>query len=455
MTSECSYCENYCTLPDNGVTVPGVTTPHLPRSPVTGVRFRCSDPHLQDGFDRAVPEALGRVRTEDPGAMPSYWAGLTDRPMFYSRDVAHQVLGAHLLGLDRENAAMLRHFAASATEARRFYPLWAFTFDGEPAALDYVDDTRFVRETPAAFEVAEKSIEQYLWTGDDRYLTDPAFTAYYANLVREFVPLHDVLGTGVAGEQDTRDIFAGSPSYNEAREASGMQVAGDGIASQWAAVTAIAAISTDPELSGEARAAAERLRAHFDRDWWQESAGRYLTGISRERAYREFAFEPSWFPAVKGLLAPGKRAEAHLAFLDHSLAESPPDNIEAFTYLPEAFFAYRHDATAIRWIRHLIDSRARYPEVPFTLVSHLCTGLTGVKPQYDGSLETRSHLAEGWVEVSGLPYRSMSVSVRHDGHEQTTLALRGGDRPLRWTAHVGERTVEQMIEPGGTATVRA
>ncbi|MEU3985978.1 hypothetical protein AB0F77_38980 [Streptomyces sp. NPDC026672] len=398
---------------------------------------------------------MSRVRSDDPGAIPSYWAGLTDRPMFYSRDVSHQALGAHLLGLDRENHSMLRHFAASATAARAYYPLWAFTFDGAPAAIDYVDDTRFVRETPAAFEIAEKSIEQYLWTGDDRYLTDPVFLDYYRNLVREFVPRHDILGTGVAGERDTRDIFAGSPTYNEASDAAGMQVAGDGIASQWAAMTAIAAVVPDPALAEEARESADRLRAHFADGWWDEAHGRYLTGVSADRAYTEFAFEPSWFPAVKGLLPRGERAEAHLAFLDASLERRPPVNIEAFTYLPEAFLAYDHDTTAVRWIRHLIDSRSDYPEVPFTVVSHLCTGLTGVRPRPDGALETRSHLADGQVEVTGLPYRSARISVRHDGRESTTLTVESGTEPLRWVAHVGGRTVSRLVEPGRSTTVGA
>lgn len=375
--------------------------------------------------------------------------------MFYSRDVAHQSLGAHLLGLDRENFSMLRHFAASATAARAYYPLWAFTFDGEPAAIDYVDDSRFVHETPAAFEIAEKSIEQYLWTADDRYLTDPVFSSYYRNLLREFVPRHDILGTGVAGEQGTSDIFAGSPTYNEASNAPDMQVAGDGIASQWAAATSIAATCRDKELAREARESADRLRAHFEDDWWDEAGGHYLTGVSARRVYSEFAFEPSWFPAVKRLLPEGARARAHLAFLDDSLQRQPPRNIEAFTYLPEAFFAYGHDAMAIRWIRHLIDSRAPYPEVPFTLVSHLCTGLTGINPRYDGALETRSHLADGWVEVAGLAYRSMRVAVRHNGHESTTLTLESGNEPLHWVAHIGNRTVTRLVEPGHSTTVGA
>jgi hypothetical protein len=443
---------------EQSVTVPAVRSTDLDGNDsaiAPSLGFACSDPELRDGFAWAVPEALARVRTRDPGAMPSYWAGLTDRPLFYSRDVAHQVLGGHLLGLDAENAAMLRRFAASATEPRGFYPLWAFGFDGRIAEIDYRDDTDFVRETPAAFEIAEKSIEQYLWTGDERYVSDPVFLAYYDNLVRRFVPLHDILGTGVAGERDTRDIFAGSPTYNEAKWAPGMQVAGDGIASQWAAMTAIASAVPDTDLAGQARASADRLRAHFEAEWWDEERGQYLTGMSGTRRYTEWAFEPSWFPAVKSMMSPGARAEAQLAYLDRSLGQRRPENIEAFTYLPEAYLAYGHDATAVRWIKHLIASGSAYPEVPFTVVSHLCVGLTGARPGHDGSLETRSHLPDGWLEVTDLPLRSHLVSIRHDGAEQSTLTVRRGDTPLRWTARVGGQTLVRSVEPGEAVTVRA
>src|SRR3954452_21459730 len=90
--------------------------------------FPSSERVLDEGYAWAVQRALGWVQYGDD-IVPSYWAGLTDRPMVYSRDVAHQALGAHLLGLDHENHAMFRHFAVSATPSRRWYPLWAFHFD--------------------------------------------------------------------------------------------------------------------------------------------------------------------------------------------------------------------------------------------------------------------------------------------------------------------------------------
>jgi hypothetical protein len=417
--------------------------------------FRSSDAALDAAFDWARQESLSFVRTGRRGELPSYWAGLQDRPMFYSRDLCHQAVAGHLLGLDVENYVMLEAFARSATARRWYYPLWAFLFDGTPAAVDYRDDDEFVREVPAVFEIAETSLRLYLWTGDRRYLTASPFAEYYANLVRGFLPGHDVLGIGVAGEQGTGDIFAGSATYNESGAGTSMQVAGDGLACQWAALNAIASLVPDVQLAAEARQIAELTQALFLEGWWEEPGGHYLTGLADGRRVTDFGYEPSWFPAVKGLLPAGPRAAAHLSFLSREIAKAPPANIEAFTYLPEVYFAHGHNDTALDWVRFLYESRSDYPEVPFTLVQHLCLGLTGLSPQLDGTVTSRSHLPGGWVEVSGVACGSAVLAVRHDGPATSTLTVIEGDQPVRWVAHVGTHTVQQTVHPGESVRVSA
>src|SRR5438552_15270727 len=152
-------------------------------------------------FAWARQEALSWVQTGKPGAtIPCYWAGLTTRRAFYSRDFAHQTVGAHLLGLDTENLAMLRAFAASATAARKWYPLWSLGFDGRIFPVDYHSDTNFVREIPAVFELTQKGVGLYRWTGDRTYVTDAALFGYYRNSVNAFVSAHDRNHNGIADE---------------------------------------------------------------------------------------------------------------------------------------------------------------------------------------------------------------------------------------------------------------
>ena len=110
--------------------------------------------------------------------------------------------------------ATARAWAASATSARRFYPLWSFGFDGSIFRTDYRSDTDFVREIPAVFELTEKGVQQYLWTGNRAYVDDSRLFTYYRNSVNAFVTAHDDNRNGVADEDGTGKIFQGVASYN-------------------------------------------------------------------------------------------------------------------------------------------------------------------------------------------------------------------------------------------------
>jgi hypothetical protein len=387
------------------------------------------------------------------GYLPSYWAGLTDRPMFYSRDLAHQLLGAHLLGLDDENLSMLRHFAASATEARGWYPLWAFHFDGTPAAIDYHSDDHFVREIPAPFELVEKAVEQFRWTADERFLHSAELARFMQNTMTVFVDAHDPRHNGVAGERGSGDIFVGTATYNEVAKPPYLQVAGDGIASQWAAHRALGEIGG--EGAGWHRERAQQLDDVFSGEWWLPAEGHYAAGFTAAGPAAQFGLESSWFPAVKAIMRADDRAEAQLRFLASAVAANPPANIEAYTYLPEAFLRYGWDETALRWVRFLAESRADYPEVPFTHVAHVAAGLTGIEPgPRPGSVSTRSHLPAGeWLEVRGVAIGDSVIGLRHDGREATELRVAAGPG-VSWAATWDDQTVT-TVEVASGSRVRA
>lgn len=418
----------------------------------TDVRFSSSHRDLSDGFSWAVARSMQWVQQDAPVA--SYWAGLTDRPMFYSRDLAHQAVAGHLLGLGVQNRAMLTCFAESATSRRRFYPLWAFLFDGTPAGLDYESDDYFVRETPAPFELVETLLALSRWTGDDSYVVGDVFDSFIRNITYKFVGLHDILGVGVAGEAGTADIFAGSPTYNEGSLAPGLQIAGDGIASQWAAMNAVRNLHPSDSLREFAGREADRLQALFESDWHDSSLRRYVTGFGSDGAIADFAYEPSWFPLVKGLVSDDRRAQSQLDFISREVAAAPPHNIEAFTYLPEAFLRYRRDEEGLHWIRHLINSRADYPEVPFTIVSHLAVGLSGLRLVAADGIATRSHLADGWMEAADLPWADGHLTIRHDGYE-ASVVRNNRAIPLRWRAEFPTGVVEMVVNPGEESRVAA
>ncbi|MEU7457458.1 hypothetical protein [Streptosporangium roseum] len=397
--------------------------------------------------------------------LPSYWAGYAHRSGFYSRDFAHQFAGAHLLGLAEANLTMLRRFAASATPEHGYHPVWAFNFDGSYLAIDYRGPDDFVREIPVVFELVERAELGYRWTGDRAYVDDPVLRDFYRHATGEFVTRHSAGGLVARGTGG--GIFQGVASYNEL-SGEPLAEAGDGIAAQYRAYLAMAALSRAGGASGAAfeRRAAE-LKRHFNETWSGRGTG---SGMVRAytvdgRAMTGWGRENSWFMPLKGIIDDGPRNDDYLDFVD-AQASGPgrPENVEALTYLPDTFFRHGRDDTAWKWMREIFAVRDRphvagglngdYPEVPFTLVGQTVEGLLGVRPDAPDAVTTRSRLPEGvdWLEVSGIPLGDGHLAVRHDRHASTLTNL-SSHVTYRWTARLpGGRTRVQHVPPGRAVT---
>lgn len=387
--------------------------------------------------DERVPSGTGE------GTYTStYWAGYAHRSGYYSRDFAHQLAGAHILGLDAQNKAMLRSFAASATAEHKYYPVWALNFDAKTyLAIDYRSPTNFVREVPATFELVEKANQAFRWTGDRAYLDDPAFWDYYQRAVKEFVELHDgLLPNGIA-EGTGKGIFQGAASYNEVG-GEPLAEAGDAIGAQYQAYRALAAMALDrhdPRLSAEWAKKARDLKRYFNETWSVKPGTAELV-----RAYTVdgtpltgFGKENSWFMPMKGIIDAGPRNDAYLDFIDaQATGAGRPGNIEAISYLPDTFFKHNRNETAWKWMRHVYDQREAkhavsrqglngdYPEVPFTLVSQTVEGLMGIQPDAPRrTVATQSRLPGdiAWLQSAGIPVGDGTVTVRHDGQNSTTF----------------------------------
>ncbi|WP_432014151.1 hypothetical protein [Streptomyces cucumeris] len=412
---------------------------------------------------------------------PSYWAGYAHRSAYYSRDFAHQLGGAAVLGLSTENKAMLRSYAASATAAHRYYPVWALNFDTTtPHTIDYHGPDDFVREVPATFELVEKANEAYRWSGDRAYLDDTALWNYYRHATGEFVDLHNGTkdnGKVKVAEGTGRGIFAGAASYNEEGNEH-LAEAGDAIAAQYQAYRALAELAHDKgdrSLAAASARQARKLKEYFNSTWSGKGSG-----ASMVRAYRTdgtaltgWGKENSWFMPMKGIIAPGPRNDAYLDYIDQQ-ASGPgrPANIEALTYLPDTFFRYNRADTAWKWMRHIYDQRntqhtvtrqgpnGDYPEVSFTLLGQTVQGLMGVAPDAPHhALTTRSRLPSGmdWLKLDHLRIGRSTFGMRHDGTTSSTLTHTSGDAAYRWEARFpgehGRITVDGKKRMPRTKTV--
>lgn len=391
----------------------------------------------------------------------SYWAGYRHRSGYYARDMAHQMVGAQLLGLAPANKNMLRSFATSATPARGYYTVWAFNFDtATPLSIDFRGDDNFVRELPAVFEMVESIDKAWRWTGDRDYVADPDFTSFARNATTIFVDTHNARipnGSVKVAEGVSGNIFEGVASYNENGE--GLIEAGDGIGAQYRAYLAasnLAASGGDLRSAVANRIRAEALKLYFNRSWSDRPG---VTPLVRGYSVSGAAAQPvggwgkenSWFMPMKRIVAPGPRLDAYLDYIDAQATDpaTRPSNIEALTYLPDTFFPYGRDATAWKWMQHIYDQRnnphpvraqgtnGNYPETSFTLVAQTVQGLLGVDPNAAlGVVTTRSHLPAdiGWLEARNIRIGDGLVTVRQDGLTRSTLTNASGRRVLTWRA---------------------
>lgn len=446
---------------------------HFSTPPASGLlEIITSNAALTQGFNWAKAKTRTFVQTgktgpvniserdsvsEEVAYIPSYWAGYPLRTAFYSRDFCHQATGAHLLGLEAENFTMLKAFAASASESRQWYPLWAINFDGSPYALDYRDDDYFVREVPAVFELVEKAYCLYLWTGNQRYIQDDTLWNYYTKAVTDFITLHDQkIPNGVAEGTGTGNIFLGTPTFNEQADLPFIE-AGDGLACQYRALWAyakIAAARGEVDLANNFQEQARQLKTYFNTDWGVKDTERYNRGYTPAgEPVAGWGKENSWFMLMKGLTdADDPRTLAYLDFVNERLESKDdiPDNIEAISYVPEVFFLYHQNERGWKWMKHILatvdqehaqskltGTNGNYPEVSYVLISNVVENLLGLKVDASGQrVETISHLPE---EIDTLAVRSIRMgnallSLRHIGHHTSVLKYESGQSRLQWTA---------------------
>ncbi|HRZ58151.1 MAG TPA: hypothetical protein P5525_22155 [Candidatus Paceibacterota bacterium] len=292
----------------------------------------------------------------------------------------------------------------------------------------------------------DKAYACYRWSADPRWITDGLLTNFYRTTMENFIKLHDDNADGIA-EGHSIDIFDGAcGSYCE-QSAGGYGVGGDNIATTWSAYNSYAKLLTamgKPALGKIYLAKANRVRDGYVRDWWNPSGNNYYAGRTIGLSgwitnFDQYSKETYAFQAVKRIAEPGPRADALLERLHKNYLENGKKyNFESFTYLPEAFYNYGKDDYAWHWLKRLLDSHYEYPEVSFTAVGAIATGMVGIEPDAPNhQVATLGHLTPqvDWVELDHVPVGAHDVLVRHErANTITTVRHNAGNVPLRWEA---------------------
>ncbi|MGW4471229.1 NPCBM/NEW2 domain-containing protein [Nonomuraea sp. NPDC004354] len=369
--------------------------------------------------------------------VPGYWGSYVNREAFYNRDIAHQSDGAHALGLDNETFAMLKTFAGDADDpGQNGWPLWAHSSYG---SMYYVDGTGF-RELPSPFNVMAKAYKQYQWTGNQNWINDPTLSAYYDSTMGSFLTNHEVTWNDAnpSSEQPVARMQPGEYTATFFEFPNEHLVsAADALGYQYQSMIAYSAIlkeKGDNANSAKWAERAQRVRDHFERNWWDSATNRYIRGKDADgKGYSSWGHEASFLMMLTGLGDHGARTSDYLDFI---AANDDDLNVEATSYLPEMYYQYNRPSEGWAWLKKLMADKNGYPEVSFMVVSSIIDGMMGVQPDAPHNKVTtvpRLTAEVPWVEINHLKVGGNDLKLKHTGTTASTLTNNSGST-ITWEA---------------------
>lgn len=472
-----------------------IFTIHLNCIDAQNIQMQSDNVRLQNAFQWAVEKSQSFRMTgkevqanvgengpttgyrESVKCIPSYWAGYANRTAFYARDFSRQSLGAHLVGLDEENFSMFKAFASHCTEDKQWYTWWALNFDGTVYTLDapnppgeaayegYPEDfenpsgERFVREVPANFNLIYNSYKCYLWTGDERYVTDATMRNFRDRSMNDFFLLHDSDGNGIP--EGVGDIWVGSASYNE-RDLHPRE-AGDAVSLVYAARLAYSGFLASGQnyvQSALQKDKAAALYEYFNSDWSRiPGDSMFVSAVLQDgKRFNGFCRETTFLMPIYGITAPGYRTDLLLDCIREQVGDGiqgkvpgpkAMPNIEAYTYLPQLFFAYNRVEDAYKYLNYIIDnldsahelssqgSNREFPEVSFTMVSNLVEGMMGVQanaPQLTFATVPRLPEDTHYVTVRNIRMGKGTFDLTHRENNVSEMSYKEGNGAYTWEA---------------------
>jgi len=398
-----------------------------------------SNDQLVEGFKWAKKQALSYAHGNDPVGK-WYEAALPERDAFCMRDVAHQSMGAHVLGLQEHTKNMLRKFAANISESRDWCSYWEINKDDLPAPVDYRDDADFWYNLPANFDVLNCCLRQYLWTGDKEYIEDPVFLNFYQKTVDAYVDRWDVNGDGFLGHRGGCS-YRGIASYLEGQVGKKeILVASDLIAAQYAGYSSYAEILSIKDDYVDAniyKEKAEALKSTFNKSWWDDNQKAYYTAHFKngERCIVpvESAFENremvTPMPLYFNITEEGQKTKSAI---DVILA-CDKTNVETRSHYPEILYNYGYHEDAYRILMDLVDPslhRREYPEVSYAVVGSVLNGMLGIDPDVTGRcVSTKPRFTEDvqWVSAFNVPIFENEITIECRKENEMTFINTKGD----------------------------
>ena len=276
--------------------------------------FTSSDSVLQKSFNWAKKQALSYAHDDSNDPVGAWYeAALPQREAFCMRDVSHQSVGAHILGLSKHNKNMMRKFAQNISESRDYCSFWEINRYDKPAPADYASDSEFWYNLNANFDVMQACLKMYEWTADSDYISGKDFTNFYDLSVNEYLDKWQLRPENI---MDRPSYMNQAPDFNEANNFHscrglpsyvenfrGLTLGVDLLAalhSGFEVYSRMAALNGDASKAAKAANMATAYRDIIDSRWWDEENNRYNTFWTTEKKFYRGEGVPFilWFDAT-------------------------------------------------------------------------------------------------------------------------------------------------------------
>jgi hypothetical protein len=430
--------------------------------------FTSTNESLQQSFEWAKKQALTYSRSGAGSIGPWYEAALPGRNAFCMRDVSHQTEGAAALGLYAANRNMLFRFAQSTAKVWDWAAYWEIDGNGRPSPADYLSDTDFWFNLPANFDVLDATVRMWRWTGDDTYRDDPAFRRFFRITMGEYIrawqltPKTILRRPRIANQRETDGRFVhsrGIPSYTEG--SNDFIFGADLLASEYRAIRSfqeIAANENDRKLAQEMQPTANAVQTLLERVAWSKTQQHYLgiihqdlTGTGSGDAF------VLYFGAAKN---PEHIRDA----LDYLASPQywQHVNIEEESYVALTLFRYGRDEAAYQVLADISGpqkARREYPEVSYSVIEAITSGVMGLEPAHHGDafdVITLSRLPSDRdrATLSAVSIRKNKLDITHTGTSSTRIKNVSGPA-IRWRAAFPGAVPRLLVDGTAVAASRS
>jgi len=418
-------------------------------TPISSLQLESSDKEVVQAFQWAKSQALAYAHDDSDPVGPWYEAALPGRDSFCMRDVSHQTTGAAALGLYSQNRNMLERFAAAVSPGRDWAGYWEIDKLGNPSAADYLSDNDFWYNLPANFDLLDSIVRMWRWTGDNTYVNHPSFRRFFETTATAYVNAWDLQPDLILKRQRlmnqrlSKGKFVqarGIPSYTEGEV--NFSLGTDLLAAEYRAFESLRFVALSRHEVRPAQQyeyTANKILHLIERSAWSEKS-RHFTGFFSQDGAMHGAGDAMvlYFGATKD----SRHIRAALSHIE-SAAYLKNIGIEEESYLAQTFYRYGENNAAYERIMDLTrpnKDRRDYPEVSFSVIGAIVTGMMGIEVVDGGNPErpllhsiARLPKNSDSATLTGVRIRENLVDLQHVGDRRSILTNRSGPT-FHWQA---------------------